>query len=69
MIYRVNYTYAAPNGALRSGAHLTEATDPDNAKTIVREQLAGKLRFLNVTNATEYKPDQHELNLTANKKK
>lgn len=70
MIYRVNYTYAAPNGALRSGANIQAANDAEEAKRLVREQLIGKFRFLNVTGATVYNTDQAELELpTTNKKK
>lgn len=69
MLFKVNYTYAAPNGALRSGANIQDAPDADTAKTTVRQLLAGKLRYLNVHSALPYETDQQELNLTTQQKK
>lgn len=69
MIYRVNYSYAAPNGALRSGAHLTQAETVEEAKAAVRDILVGKLRYLNITGATIWEPNQNELNLPQAPKK
>lgn len=65
--FRVNYSYAAPNGALRSGAMIIDAPDADTAQRTTRESLIGKLKYLKVNGATPYDPDQHELAL--NKKK
>lgn len=61
--FKVSYQYAAPTGALRTGAVITEASDADGAISAVRSTLIGKLRFLKVTGATPYDPDQHELPL------
>lgn len=70
MIYKVSYSYAAPNGALRSGAHIIEAPDANSAKAFVRDILVGKLRFLSINSATLYKTEQQELDMTpATKKK
>lgn len=67
-VFKVTYTYAAPTGALRSGSHIIEAEDAEQAKSSVRQQQIGKLRYLNVTGATPYAPDQIEMPLS-NKKK
>ena len=65
--FKVNYQYASPTGAFRSGSLILDALDADTAIAQARASLIGKLKHVKVTGATLYNPDQLELPITKKK--
>lgn len=65
--YRVNYSYAAPTGQLRTGAVIIQSIDADTAIQTVREMLIGKLKFLKVQTSSQYHADQPDIGTKSKK--
>jgi len=54
-LYKVTYSYAAPNGQLRSGAIICDTTSAEKAKEEATANLAAtQLRHVKITNVRAY---------------
>lgn len=47
--YRINYQFANKDGALRGGAHIIEALNPEEATQKFKDQNAATLKYLHIT--------------------
>lgn len=53
-LFKVTFNYAAPNGLLRSGALIVEATNITEAQKDATEKLSGQHAHFRITGTKEY---------------